>query len=488
MKTLGIGSDGRIERKDKNKKKIEQDTREIIERNLTCLSKQEINIDEYQLQLKDVLDAIELNYKIASNFRISRAYLSQYIDQGNADKAWALPVPPYPIRITTDKTIRTTSWFQLMSVIAEGYSVTNAFYSQSDVGISDDDALSMCLLSAAIHGGLCEPHSLVAFANMLLNDAKPLQIKEQACWVDIIIKESVMPSNAKDDEGHPYTLRRWFPDTNTLLWIFRVKSLKANFTANSIDALYVLTRIRKLFNSASFFRPIPTNSLRKFLQSCIGITETLPGVRLPNALAMYAIGSVHSVSLPSRSYRYLCFNQMTSNQNTTIDININDFDQIEYSKLSQVRSKRRLKIVNARLVRDIKRALCGVANSPSKRSKTEALRSLILIREYDDRPYMINIFIEWLIWLLKERNLKPSSVYRYYSSIGKAWFEGAWSFDPYEKIEEDFINLYEGIIDTLKSEDSKHYAMDRLIQCHEFGVLKADFPYIQFDRGNVVAH
>jgi integrase len=482
MKALDIGSEGREHRQEHKKRAIEKRAMRFITHQLPCLYEEKPTPEVYKPQFERLLIVFEKEFTTAKEFRVARAYLSKYIDQGNANEDWSLPVPAYPMQIKASKNFRTRSWFHCMSVVAAGYEHLNDYLDNSSQALTSNDALTMALLSAAIHGGLCEVSAFVQFANLLIDEKKPLQNHENKYWVDLIISGSGMPQNTRDNDGNASTLRRWFLDNHTLLWIYRFKSAQDNNQTKEIDASFVLARIKQLFKRAGFDREIPTNSLRVFLKSCIGITETLPSVRLANSLSQYSIGDLNSASLPADQYLLLCCSEDKNSYDRSglNGLSIKDFDEINY-QCSGGALKPRKGSWNknlARLIREINIALNGPTKTAKKYSATKAREALQGIREDNEYPIMITILIDWLIYLLKERKLEASSVARYYSSIGKKWLEATIDFDISDKEGEDYLNLYDGILDSSSSEKSKAYDIGRLVQLHEYGVKSKVFPYI----------
>lgn len=478
----GIGSEGRKDRQEQEKQTIEKKADCLIAHQLHCLYEEKPTPEVYKPQFERLLLVFEKEFTTAKEFRIARAYLSKYIDQGNINEDWSLPVPAYPMQIKAPKNFRSKRWFHCMSVIAAGYEHLTHHLVSTSSPISDDDALTMALLSAAIHAGLCEVNAFIQFANQLISEKKPIQCLENKYWVDLIISGSGMPQNTRDDDGNASTLRRWFLDNHTLLWIYRFKSVQDNSQTKEIDASFVLTRIKQLFKRAGFDREIPTNSLRVFLKSCTGITETLPGVRLANSQSQYAVGDINSASLPSDQYQLLCCSEDPARyrRQGLNGLSIQDFDEITYGSNSRSlkSNKGRLNKNLARLVKEINVALNGPTKTSKKYSSAQARAALDVIRAEDEYPAMIEIFLDWLIYLLKDKKLAVHSVSRYYSSIGKKWIEATVNFDLADKESEDFLNLYEGILDSSISEKSKSYDMGRLLQLHEFGVKANVFPYI----------
>tara|TARA_B100001063_G_scaffold241067_1_gene267297 strand:- start:6249 stop:9389 length:3141 start_codon:yes stop_codon:yes gene_type:complete len=483
MKNLNIGSEGREYRQKQRKLAIEKRAARMITHQLSCLDQEKISVEVYKKQLEKLLSVIEKEFITAQEFRIARAYLSKYIDQGNIREDWSLPVPAYPMRITASKNFRSRSWFHCMSVIAAGYEHLNEYLnSNADKKLTNNDALTMTLLSAAIHGGLCEINAFVQFANVLLGEKKPLQKHEKKYWLDLVITGGSMPQNTRDNEGNPYTLRRWFPDTHTLLWIQRFKSEQDQDRIKEIDASLLLSRIRQLFKRAGFNQDIPTNSLGVFLRSCIGITEALPGVKLASALSQYAIGDLNSASLPVDQFQLLyCAEARNHYERANLSgLSLQDFDEISYQPVGnsfKANKGHRNKNI-ARLIREISVALNGPTKTAKKYTAAQAQSALQGIQSENEYPVMVAILIDWLISLFKDRKLEASSVARYYSSIGKKWLEATMDFDISDKDSEDYLNLYEGIIDTSASEKSKTYDMGRLVQLHEYGVKAKIFPFV----------
>lgn len=482
-----IGSAGRAQRKAQRKFNIENKAARLITHQLRCLYDDEPSLEIYKNQIEKLLVIFEKEFTTAKEFRIARGYLSKYINQGNINGSWSLPVPAYPLRITASKNFRSKRWFHCMSVIAAGYEHLTQYLANTSNSISDDDALTMALLLAAIHGGLCEVNAFVQFANQLISEKKPIQCLGNKYWVDLTISGTSMPGNTRDEEGNEFTLRRWFVDNHTLLWIYRFKSTQDRTQEIQLDASSLLMRIKKLLKRIGFDHEIPTNSLRVFLKSCIGITETLPGVRLANSQSQYAMGDLSSASLPSDQYQLLCCSEDPKRyrRQGVNGLSIQDFDEITYGSNSRSlkSNKGRLNKNLARLVKEISIALNGPTKTSKKYSSAQARAALEAIRAEDEYPTMIAIFLEWLIYLLKDKKLAVHSVSRYYSSIGKKWIEATVNFDLADKESEDFQNLYEGILDSSISEKSKSYDMGRLLQLHEFGVKAKVFPYIDNLQG-----
>ena len=470
-----IGSEFRASNRLKKKVLVERKAKAIIDDTLTCLEKSDPPEAAYRSQLKTLLPLLKQYFVSSNDFIVARRCLSQHIDSGNADGKWSLPVPAYPIRMTTRKNFRNKKWFQIMGEIAEEYEKLCNYLDSDSPMLSEKDTLAMCLLSSAIHGGLCSTEYLLAFANQLINEKKPFFRHEGKYWVDISVESSLAPSNMRRENGDEYCIRRWFPDTHSMMWAYKFRREVNKFEVNRVDASQVLTWIRSLFRLSSPEFNLSTNSLGVFLKSCVGITEMLEGVSLPTALSQYAIGDVQSSSLPPNQYSQINQNPGQLNLTGVSLLEFGSFDQIGGGGGVRKKSSK-LPRPTAYLLRELRRAFKDPIGSVAKLSPVNVVQSLKELRSDQEWPEMVSVLIDWLIDLLAVKKLKVSSAKRYFSSVGSAWLRSAVSFDPLEKEADDFMEIYDEMLDSHLSEKNRIYAQDRLYQLHDFGTMSLGWP------------
>lgn len=489
-----FGVDKRIQGRKKHTEKVKKTAEKILKQQIPELFFNEVCIktDHYDRVIAKVISLYRQAFDRLSDLKVARNYLARFINMGNKQQRWLLPVPAYMIRIKREQPLRTMTWFKkvnLLSMWLAAWEQQSKADADADVEIDQEKLLGLILLSASLHGGLCIPQALVSLAQQVTaNNALFFQY-EAWFWIDLTFKSSNQAVNYqikgkngdKGDKGdnEDITLRRWYPDGITLALIHQylckhdstITKLQTDDAKTSLTYCWALIK-----NQLRAYYPSAAKGIGSFSLYCkcaIGVTEQKSGIHLSQANVQYAIGHVPSASL-APNFQSLLFKKPIVEHSPKSHQYGQFFSLSTPKKQSTPRNKEK-SLNYEKLLPQIRAAIKKNMSKTQKNTTVNAKNQLELILS---QPLTLaaNIIIQWLLFLLVETNLKVTSVSTYFSSIGKMWLNFTLNVELKSLDESDFFSLYEEMLDVEVSEKKQSYSAARLQELHQYASRYFDFP------------
>ena len=469
----------RKQRKDAIHRKVD----DLLIQYLPHLKHNHSDPDSYEEQIQKFSQELEKLYPKFEDYREGRNRLSRQINKGNIDERWSLPVPEYLIRIKRPRPFRTEAWFKQVRTLnrwktAWYHHLNSRTVTAEPAG--EEEQLACCLISAALHGGLCIPEALLALAAQLKTQQKPFQASGEWVWIDLIMNCKSQALNYEAD-GKAVTLRRWYPDPLTLGIIARYLRERTS-TLQTLDEVNVSQSWNLVKNYAKNIdheKDAALFNIKSFCRAAIGVTENLPGVRLPQALVEYSVGRIPSASIPPMNQQAILHSTLLPKKSYSI----NDFTKFPTNQNKSQRVSQNVTCNFEKLIANIRQVLGSKKSPGTKITRNSAVQGLQRILTEDDLPNSAHLIVDWLYTLLHNEKNAVSTAKRYFSAIGKAWLSATASIEFDDFDEADFESLYLGILDAEISEKSRRYNASRLKQLHAHGVIKLGFASQTGDLG-----
>jgi len=448
------------------------------------LSKSKINIDKarYRNQMYKLDQELQKKYPAVNEYRIANNFLAKFINDGNKDQQWELDVPLFLVRIVRESPLRTEKWFDVSRGLNlweqewRKYLNTRPTYRCDD---NQENILSALLISASFYGGLCLPEAISALANQLRDEPEPLMFCDGRYWVDLVFRSGSQADNVEiDDNGQ--TLRRWYPDKVSLVWIHHFLSKRESYSKNleylSPESCWKLIKNYMLLVDNK--TGSPTKSFNLYCRSSIGVADRFSGVSLNQACIEFAVGKIPSASLPKE------FQESVFKQSVYKEVSCQSLEGLYQFPNKRDQKKSPIKSISGcePLISQIRKALKPMLIDRKKNTRHKAKTELGKIPEHHGYG-PISILILWLSYLLEERKLKVSTVYKYYNSIGKEWILKTLDCDIYDFDEEDFEGLYLSMLDGDISDKTKYFKAGCLERFHLYAHRNFDLPLLNVSLG-----
>lgn len=464
-------------------KRIKKNVEKKIYFFLPELNEAEVKIadEQYQSQMDDLIRDLMFEYRKDKDHKIARNYLSGFISDGNSEGKWYLNVPSPILEFKREQPYRTERTHNITRMLNEWEQTWIEYLNSrpaTNINNVDLDILPAVLISAAFYGGLCIPDAISALMTQLRFMSKPLIISKNRVWIDLVFDSKTQPRNVVLF-GKRRTLKRWYPDPISLAWINNFLAHRpAYYEDDDIDIGSSWDLIKSYMKRISFLGGNVTGSFSEFCKSSVGVAEKYSDINQANI--EYLVGINPSVSLPQGFY-----NSIVKNTNYKT-LKLQSIPKHKKPELKQKSSKDLHKSDHnyGALISRIHRSLNPSLFNGKKNTKTNAKNELDLILE-SNLPEAILILVSWLFYLLDSKpGLKVSSVYRYFSAIGKGWINGTMGIDIYALDESGFEQLYKVILDSDKDEDTRNFKAARFDQFHEYGHRYFDLEYMSFSLTN----
>lgn len=195
-------------------------------------------------------------------------------------------------------------------------------------------------------------------------------------------------------------------------------------------------------------------------------------IELPQVLVEFALGRQKSASLPNEYWLRLF-------KSTTGSCHINNFAKFEQwygLKLTGISTKfspRSPRQGNRYLLNQIKEIL--KKDTAKNQGKSHVVRKLKELANASLRPNE-EILLQWLLHHLTYVKNKVSTAGRYFGAIGGAWLAATADIDLYSLSSDDFIELYQEVLNRTNSQREQHYKACRFENLHTFAQQNFDLP------------
>ncbi len=454
---------------------VSQDTRliEEIDKSLNQLFSNEhllkaYSDEEFQAVLETTLLKL-LENKKTNDSDLILDHVALKVKEINDRYALNLPIlitPPSQY----ESTFKIKDWYIKRSQLNTIFNLyIDKLNSQPLPKLSREDLVGHILISAAIYGGLCIPEVLTSLANNLWNREYELKTDGERFWFDLILEKSKLNFNfVKRDKE--LTLRRWYLDPVTKLWIYNLinfekssyPATKQNFTDNRCSRLIVNLLCSYTSHSLNI------GSLSLFCRSAIGITENLPSVDLNQVMVNYATGTSKSSSLPAQFLDSSYISNLIEASKPSKSNRTSRFPLNKHQETKLISSIISVETINGKAV--------------TSKQLSKKLRALMEQHNLSESTFILLDFLDSLLTLTR----RASSIRRYFSSIGAGWIEYTHDKDLTALDPNEFETIYPNIIASKDKNKAQQYAKNLVVRVHQYGIMEFDFP--ELIKGSTFRH
>lgn len=407
MKKHISGIEQRKNNKEKKLKRIKAKLEIYIHKNLECINDPSCLTNEiFELNFNEIMLKIKNDHPGYRMFVHGNNYISSLIEELVNSGKCIINIPQKLHLKQTPAQFRDLLWFEANSQLCDLMK-----YLQQDTlrKIKQDFEyrITRLILSAVTTGGLNFSIGLLALINQLIIKDKPLRTFNDIYYIDLEIIDNSFPITEVVEETEIY-VHRWFPDTNSLLWIINILNQKEEFSKQFNYKELNKMVINRLKSIAGENR-IDIGKISNIKQICklgVGISELLPGVKLNQTLINYATGNVKSPSLPFSKLKLIT-------EDKYVECKLKE-EYHSYSKNKQVQ----LSSVYLEILDVFKEKQHRLPSIAKVKDDLEAL-----LEECDST--IESSFISWLLHNINDRKNSIRTLKNHISYIGKPWLESA---------------------------------------------------------------
>ncbi|MDH5766974.1 MAG: site-specific integrase, partial [Gammaproteobacteria bacterium] len=410
-------------------------------------------------------------------------FLVQGLEAGKKKLGWKINVPSPMVNIKRDSSPFRPSQFHTLKKL---YLIINRFnesiedeyyYKNSsswkkqnnntkEIFIKNYHA-GQILLSAIVNGGILSKKWLDGFGDALKHR---VVIDDDYLWLDLEV--NIKNSTRKDH-------RRWFADPVTGLLILKWKNKYGDTWID--DTTNIGQRKQNELCIRNFFRGMGLKYKDSFpVSKLINSASTLLSMSLPQFLIKYAESPTMSPSLSPLTWirlrhdRQGIINKEENKKDEIVDIDINiRTNNTKVTTGDQIKNLRKLQSILG---------LYHHRNAPSIGEICKKIESFIDSAQLNP---IVAYLAYWCLIRMRSTRLtgskvKPSSMNTYLSTIGTDLIRNMIEYNPVELDEEDWMEIYEKVIDSGANNKIKNRRKRRLREFHDFLVVYEGFPKVYF--------
>lgn len=438
----------------------------VLEHHLPELFETPPKYDRFSAVWPQVDSDLRKVLKSETAYRRGYAFICRQLETGNRQGLWQINPPSDYLTLRRVRPLRNLTWQHNTSAFA---SKIDGLLDKLDKTSDPQQCFARLLMSCICYSGLNRPRLWPALAKALNSD-KPLSGNKDLCWL------TLRPSPGQNFASNLYTVQDDFEPNKA--------QVEVHFFPDPIS----LGLIKPFLNSRTrSWRPpksvkqcleIIKSELKlilpkkQFQQGGICFAEAQPNVELPQVLVEYSLGRQKSASLPNAYWLRLF-------KGATGPCNVRSFAQFKkwYNSIqtdSSVTSpSHRFKLGNRYLLNQIREIF--KQNNANPQGKRQVVLHLQELTQASLCPNE-EILLQWLIHHLTTEKNEVSTANRYFGAIGGHWLAATADIDLYSLSSEDFIDIYQEIMNRTDSQHELHYKARRFENLHLFAQQRFDLP------------
>lgn len=448
---------------------------------------------EISLNIKQTEDIFEKIIEDLSGDRLkgTHNFLVRGLTRGVEQKNWKMSVSAPMIYIHRDSSPFRPSQFhklQSLNCLSQAFEVSledssffeanSAYCRRANFRTKNSSVTAQQLhagqiiFSAIVNGALLNSAWLACLGDALSNR---LVIDEELIWMDLI---EVSKKKKEEEEEEPLS-RRWFPDplTSLLILCWR-KQYGAKWIPceNSVGTLRQNTQLLNQYLKALGIKTRPS------VPQLIVMAETRLSILLPRYLVQYAKKRQSAPSLPASSWFRFRSNQrldlptVAANKEQAPELCNRHYQrQNQDAYPNQQKKYKQIRAIFSQYHHKY---------APKVAPITQAVEAL-LTNDQGISP-LLEVVTLWSLVMMRSEwvtgsKLKPSSAARYISSIGPALMRNAVEYDIQKFDSEDWLSLYEKVIESVRGARSRNFKTRRLQTFHRFLVVQYNVPIVELE-------
>lgn len=438
----------------------------VLEHHLPELFETPPKYDRFSAVWPQVDSELRKALKSETAYRRGYAFICRQLETGNRQGLWQINLPSDYLTLRRVRPLRNLTWQHNTSDFA---SKIDGSLDKLDKTSDPQQCFARLLMSCICYGGLNRPALWPALAKAL-TDYRPLNGNKDLCWL------TLRPTPGKKFASNVYTVQddlgpnkaqvevHFFPDPISLGLI---KPFLNSRTRSWRPPKSIKQCLEIIKSELKLILPI-----KQFQQGGICFAEAQPDVELPQVLVEYSLGRQKSASLPN-AYWFRLFKGATGS------CNVRNFAQFKkwYNPIqtdSSVTSpSHRFKLGNRYLLNQIREIF--KQNNANPQGKRQVVLHLQELTQASLSPNE-ELLLKWLIHHLTTEKNEVSTANRYFGAIGGHWLAATAGVDLYSLSSDDFIELYQEIMNRTDTQHELHYKARRFENLHLFAQQEFDLP------------
>ncbi len=420
----------------------------------------DLSIATYNQKLRNILDDLMDNHLVARDYRHARIILNRRLRSilGAHPRDLKPPPPLYPI--IRSHNYRTAEW---MRKVREIWTWEDAFKKRlrEEPGrnaYSHDTLLGLFLFSAATRSGICDPEILHNVAEHMQMAAHPLSKDTDGFGIRLQLPVTSGTCNEFDNTQGVMSVRCRL-DAVSLGLLLRF--LKKRPTGQSPNKGVELIPMLKVSLGLKFAISSMIATPEDFCHAALWKAENSIEGSLSAAMSQALLGRTRMLCPDTTAESVLQTKNFRPHQLSSLGL----FSAYGTDQASPKDDAKPIRSVTEleRLFREI----LSVDGASRKDTTQNLLNRLEPYRHAEWSP-AAEILFEWLWSLLKDHSLKPSTINRYFTAVGRLWLTVFEDLNPALLEADDLASAYDDLIDLIRSNKERNYARTRLRQLHRF--------------------
>lgn len=437
-------------------------------------------------ELNSLLKYFPENMSLDSYIRLVSSVAKSLL-KGKKELGWDVAIPSVPVKISREPARFTPHLFEGIATLR----LLEKAVLHTPTSNNKVTELGRLILSVIIFGGIVNVKSIRLWINAFNEislDNDMIKWNGDCIWFETFCLEQ---SGRKESDGSDgkkkrgsgdteiIMRRRWFADPVSSLLICKWKLDSGHDKMTIPKELFWFKYVKQFIKEAG----IDPASVENITQLLL-MAETALSLKVPPFLAAFATRDITSVSLPEPVWARISTGLPIKNEIKKI-INILDDERDDperkpgLNRLIQDSGERIVPSYQQDLLRKIRRSF--YKNGHALTSRAVIRSSIEEIIDFEPMSPIVRLLAQWSVRLLAPNaDIKPSSVRRYLGAIG-GHLAALCCLDDFLDLEPDeYQEIYEQIIEQIKSVKEKSYAKGVLGRFHSY--LVDDFGFPNIDR------
>lgn len=392
----------------------------------------------------------------------------KFIDAGNADGAWALPVLTPCLELPSDRLFRNAKWQGDSILLHLNDQLLLAGLERCNLALVTDARhwIGLILYFASTRSGLCSPESMLALADAL-HRREPVfcgPVTDDV-WMRLVLR-GTMYTNAYTGEDK-ISVQRFFPDPLTLSLIRQFHESGATLDCDDWNR----NTVRKWINDGLRYVNSSTQKFGTLKQLCrvaLSVEELVTPI--PQIYIETACGRNLSAALPESYWRLITDAMPVAEPDWGKAI-----DPIQSA--AETAPKKRVDHKGSVSITSIHSALADSVRDPKRGDRTNSKsRAIETLNRLDTKNWSLagRMLHAWGLHHLQERGNTLGTIRTYYSKYGRELLAAMADAKTWDA--EDLYDVYQAVITEKESQDSQDTTAHLLADFHEFARARFGLP------------
>jgi len=456
------------ERREANRQKVDEQilrkAMSIYRQYLPEMLEEPPDVGRFAKQWPSIDSQLRKELKSEVAYRRAHSFICTQIEKGNRLGIWSVTPPPTYITLRRNRPIRTLSWQQRSTLIADA---EQTWFCRLKGPNEDPNRLfAQLLLSGILYGGLNRP-ALWPALGIALTVSQPLQGNRDHCWLTLMPPTSTnLASNLyqtieEQPERVAVSQVHYVPDPISLGLLRQfLLNRPVGWQPPASEAQY-LNLIRSELGMDCSYKDLNHGG--------ITIAERQPGITVPQVLVEYAVGRQPSASLPTHYWlRLLSPGLLPCGETHYAHFHPITFLQRRQPDTPKIQPRKGTAFLLTRLKEAFKL-------DPARPKGKSAIIAELTALDEPDLTLCEQVLVQWLLSHLTERGNATSTARAYLDTVGPDWLAAALQEPLDSYTGEDFSELYQSILNRPRSQKAREYQAGRLEDMHQFAVQRFDF-------------